>query len=539
MVNEGTETALTSVFREEWPRLIAAALRITGDLQAAEDAAQETLLAALDRWPLHGVPSRPGAWLMTACRNRARNVVRDDSRARQRIASLRPLLNGPPRLADQAPHGERPSIADDRLRLIAMCCHPLLSTDAQVALTLRMVAGLTTAEIARGFNLPAATVAQRIVRAKRALSQHRVAFASDDPDIRTRLASILDVIYLTFNEGYLPAQGESLTRGDLAFEAHRLASLLTGLVPAEPDPWALRSLLSFQLSRLSTRAAPDGAPLTLDSQDRSRWDRELVDDGVSSLHRARCGGRRGPLLLQAELAACHATAPSFAATDWALIVALYDELLAIQDTPVVALNRVVAVAMAAGPMAALPELDRLACDPVLADSHRVWAVRADVHRRAGHIAAAIADYDRALELVGNQAERRHLAQGRREAQEARCPPSAKSPPELVARFGELALLAGDADRKQMFGYPVCVLHGNMFMGLHEDSLILRLAGADRAEFLGRYDSGLFEPMPGRLMKEYVVVPPAVVYDDAVTEWVRKSLAFAAQLPAKKPKQKKG
>src|SRR5215469_10800450 len=158
-VGEQTETALTSVFREEWPRLIAAALRITGDLQAAEDAAQETLLAALDRWPLHGVPSRPGAWLMTACRNRARNVVRDDSRARQRIASLRPLLNGPPRLADRAPDDERPGIADDRLRLIAMCCHPLLSTDSQVALTLRMVAGLTTAEIARGFNLPAATVA--------------------------------------------------------------------------------------------------------------------------------------------------------------------------------------------------------------------------------------------------------------------------------------------------------------------------------------------------------------------------------------------
>jgi RNA polymerase sigma factor (sigma-70 family) len=212
-VSEATETALTAVFREEWPRLIAAALRITGDLQAAEDAAQETLATALDRWPLQGVPSRPGAWLMTACRNRARNMVRDDSRARQRIASLVPLLDGPAPRTGQAPDSEAPDITDDRLRLIGMCCHPLLSADAQVVLTLRMVTGLTTAEIARGFNVPAATIGQRIVRAKRTLSRHRVAFAADDPDPRIRLASILDVIYLIFNEGYLPAEGESLTRG--------------------------------------------------------------------------------------------------------------------------------------------------------------------------------------------------------------------------------------------------------------------------------------------------------------------------------------
>jgi RNA polymerase sigma factor (sigma-70 family) len=538
-VTEPTEIALTAVLREEWPRLISAALRITGDLQAAEDAAQETLVAALDRWPLHGVPSRPGAWLMTACRNRARNMVRDDSRARQRIASLGPLLNGPARSTGPAPDGETPNITDDRLRLIGMCCHPLLSADAQVALTLRMVTGLTTVEIARGFNVSAATIAQRIVRAKRTLSRHRVAFAADNPDIRTRLASILDVIYLIFNEGYLPAEGQSLTRGDLAFEAQRLASLLTVLLPAEPDAWALRSLLSFQLSRWSTRTAPDGALLTLDSQDRSRWDRDLVADGVSSLQRGRRDGRRSPLLLQAELAACHATAASFADTDWASIVALYDELLAIQDTPVVALNRAVAVAMAAGPNQALPELNRLARDPVLAGSHRVWAVRADVHRRAGHTAAAIADFDRALAMATNQAERRYLARARRETEEAAMPTFGKSPPDLVARFSELELLVGDADHKQMFGYPACVLRGNLFMSLHEDSLILRLADTDRAEFLSRYDSSLFEPMPGRPMKEYVVVPPALVYDDAVAEWVRKSRSFAEQLPAKKPKQKKG
>ena len=531
-MSEGAEETLATAFRDEWPRLIGAALRIVGDLQTAEDVVQETLLVALDRWPLLGVPQRPGAWLMTACRNRARNVVRDAGRGQQRIASLRPLLSGPP-----SPDAGAPEIADDRLRLIAMCCHPLLSTDGQVALTLRMVAGLTTEEIARGFHLPATAIAQRVVRAKRTLKQHRVAFAGDDPDARGRLTSILDVVYLVFNEGYLPTAGDTLTRGDLAFEARRLACLLTELIPGEPEPWALRALLSFQLSRWSTRAGPDGALRTLDAQDRSHWDRELIVDGARALDRARRGAR-GALLLQAELAARHATAPSFAATDWAAIVALYDELLAIQDTPVVALNRAVAVAMADGPAAGLPLLDQLIGDPALSTSHRVWAVRADLHQRVGDTAAALADYDRALELVSNQAERRYLADARRLAKEPAMPPFRKSPPELIARFEELAPLAGDADRRQMFGYPVCVLRGNMFMGLHEESLILRLAETDRAEFLDQYHSTLFEPMPGRPMKEYVVVPPALVYDDdAVGEWVRRSRAWAEQLPAKKPRKK--
>ncbi len=532
-MSEGTEAALTAAFRDEWPRLITAALRITRDLQTAEDVAQDALIAALDRWPVQGIPDRPGAWLMTVCRNRARNLVRDAGRAQQRLASLRPLLDEPPR-----PGGEAPPILDDRLRLIAMCCHPLLPVDAQVALTLRMVAGLTTQEIARGFNVPAALIAQRIVRAKRALREHRVTFTAGDADICGRLASILDVIYLVFNEGYLPAGGDTLTRGDLAFDARRLACLLTSLIPEEPDPWALRALLSFQLSRWATRTAPDGALLTLDAQDRSQWDRELITDGIRSLERAR-GGPRGPLVLQAELAACHASAPSFGATDWAAILALYDELLAIQNTPVVALNRAVALAMTAGPAAALPALDRLARNPALAGTHRVWAVRAEMNQRAGNAAAALADYDQALELVSNQAERRYLAHARQQTEEAAMPTFGKAPAELVARFDELTSLAGDADRKQMFGYPACVLHGNMFMALHQDSLILRLADADRAEFLSRYDSGLFEPMPGRPMQQYVVVPPTLVYDDAITEWIRRSRAFADQLPAKKPKRKKG
>jgi TfoX/Sxy family transcriptional regulator of competence genes len=387
------------------------------------------------------------------------------------------------------------------------------------------VAGLTTEEIA-----------QRIVRAKRILKEHRVVFSAGDPDVRDRLRSILDVIYLVFNEGYLPAAGQTVTRGDLASEARRLACLLTELLPGEPEPQALRALLSFQLSRWPTRAGPDGALLTLDAQDRTQWDRDLIADGARALELAR-QGERGPLLIQAELAGCHATAPTFAATDWDAILARYDELLAIQDTPVVALNRAVAVAMAAGPAAALPLLDRLAEDPALRGSHRVWAVRADVHRRAGQTRAALADYERALDLVTNEAERRYLRTARHLAKEDPMPAFRKSPPGLIARFDELAQLAGDADRKLMFGYPVCVLRGNMFMGLHEDSLILRLAEADRAEFLGRYDARLFEPMPGRPMKEYVAVPPALVDDDAIGEWVRRSRTCAEQLPAKKPKKK--
>jgi RNA polymerase sigma-70 factor, ECF subfamily len=405
-VSDGAEVALAATFREEWPRLVAAALRIAGDLQMAEDAAQDSFLAALDRWALAGVPERPGAWLMTVCRNRARNAVRDAGRADRKAQSLRPLLAGQP-----SGEGGLPGIADDRLRLIAMCCHPLLSTNAQVALTLRMVAGFTTEEIARGFHTPIPTVAQRIARAKRILAEHRVTFASDNPVLHGRLPAILDVVYLIFNEGYLAAAGGALTRGDLAFEGYRLCCLLTQLTPDEAAPWALRALVCFQLSRWNTRTGESGELLTLDAQDRDRWDRKLIADGADALTRARRGGR-GPLLLKAELAACHATAPSSEATDWAAIVALYDELLAIEDSPVVALNRAVAVAMASGPAAALLLLDDLSSDSALVRSHRIWAVRADLHRRLGHTVAALDDYQRALELVRNDVERRYLTDAR-------------------------------------------------------------------------------------------------------------------------------
>jgi RNA polymerase sigma-70 factor, ECF subfamily len=405
-VSQEPETALADVFREEWPLLIGAAMRIVGDLQTAEDVVQETVLAALDRWPLQGVPDRPGAWLMTACRNRARNVVRDSGRARRAIASI-PLSAVDPPAADADPAAGSGLIGDDRLRLIVLCCHPALTADAQVALTLRMVCGLTTEEIARGCHLPTTAVAQRIVRAKRMLREREAGFITDEPDVRARLPAILDVIYLVFNEGYLAAAGDTLTRGDLAFEAYRLACLVTELIASEPEPWALRALIAFQLSRWATRTSEEGAILTLDRQDRAKWNQELIADGVRALHRARAG-EAGPLLLQAELAACHSTAASFTATDWHEIVAIYDRLQHVQDTPVVAMNRAVAVAMRDGPGTALPLLDRLARDPALAGSHRVWAVRADLHRRLGDRAAAAADYERALKLVTNQAERRYI-----------------------------------------------------------------------------------------------------------------------------------
>jgi RNA polymerase sigma factor (sigma-70 family) len=400
------EAALTSVLGEEWPRLIGAALRIAGDLQSAEDVVQETLLTALDRWPLQGVPDNPGAWLMTACRNRARNLARDAGRERQRMASARNVTASLP-----APDDDRSSIADDRLRLITLCCHPDLPADGQVALTLRMVGGLTTDEIARGFHVPPATIAQRIVRAKRALKVRQGDFPGEDIDVLDRLPAVLDTIYLIFNEGYLAASGDTLTRGELAFEAYRLTCLLTEMTPSAPEAWALRALLSFQLSRWATRTDADGALQTLDVQDRGKWNGGLIADGVRALSRAR-GGERGPLLLQAELAACHATAADFESTDWASIVALYDELMRIQETPVVALNRAVAISMLDGPAAGISALEPLISDPALRDSHRIWAVRADLHRKLASHASALADYDKALRLCTNDAERSYLSAAR-------------------------------------------------------------------------------------------------------------------------------
>lgn len=406
------DSTLSGIVRREWPGLIAASMRILNDFQAAEDVVQETLLVALDRWPLSGLPDQPGAWLMTACRRRALNAARDRQREAVRIRSL----------ADQARHQhdprdwrEEPHLLDDRLRLMAMCCHPVLSFDAQVGLTLRMVAGLSTEQIAAAFHEPVTTTAQRLVRAKKTLRDHRVAFATDDIDMPARLPAVLDVVELVFNEGYLAHTGASLTRTDLATESYWLTTLLTAMAPAEPGPWALHALQAFHLSRAHTRTDDTGNLLTLDHQDRRRWDRALIDDGVASLRRARQLSRQPTrILLEAELAACHATAKTFEDTDWLAIIELYDQLMSVEPTPVVELNRAIAVAMRDGPAAALLVVDRLTQNPALAKSHRVWAVRADLHRRLNHSSDADEDYRRALELVGNDTERAYLMRARQQ-----------------------------------------------------------------------------------------------------------------------------
>jgi RNA polymerase sigma-70 factor, ECF subfamily len=407
------ETALSRMLREEWPRLVAAGMRILDDFQAAEDAAQETLLAALDHWPLSGVPDRPGGWLMTVCRRRALNALRDRQREADRMRSAAEAAAVDDTPAETPLDG--PAIIDDQLRLMAMCCHPVLPFDAQVALTLRMVAGLTTEEIAAAFHQPIATAAQRLVRAKRTLRSHRIGFADDEIDLPVRLPAVLDVLTLVFNEGYLTHAGSDLTRPDLAGESHRLTMLLTAIVPGEGGPWALRALQSFHLSRSCTRTDDNGNLLTLDEQDRRQWDHALIDDGRASLDRARqlCKPPTA-LLLQAELAACHATAPTFEDTDWRAIVERYDQLMALDATPVVELNRAIAIAMRDGPAAALPTLNRLVEHRDLARSHRVWAVRAELRSRLHDNVRADQDYQRALELVGNDIERAYLVRSRQQ-----------------------------------------------------------------------------------------------------------------------------
>jgi RNA polymerase sigma-70 factor, ECF subfamily len=417
-MGKDAETVLSGLMRGEWPRLVAASMRIVNDLQAAEDIVQDTLLSALDRWPLGGVPDQPGAWLMTACRRRALNALRDRQREANRIRALADHMR-----SQDKPNGAqsaRPVIIDDRLRLIAMCCHSVLPFDARVALTLRMVAGLSTEQIAAAFHEPPATTAQRLVRAKRTLRANEIAFATDEIDLPARLPAVLDVLTLVFNEGYVANTGHTLTRTDLAEESFRLTNLLTVVAAGEPEPWALHALQSFHLSRWDTRTDNDGNLLTLDKQDRDRWSAALINSGIESLRRARQLARQPcKLLIEAELAGCHARAPTFEDTDWQTIIELYDELMHLDPTPVAELNRAVAVAMRDGPAAALPALDRLTQDRALASSHRVWAVRADLHRRLNHTSRADDDYRRALQLVGNDSERAYLMQARQQLKETR------------------------------------------------------------------------------------------------------------------------
>jgi RNA polymerase sigma-70 factor (ECF subfamily) len=387
---------LDDVVRRDRGRLIAQLVRFLGSIDAAEEAFQEAVLSALATWPERGVPDSPGAWLMTA----AKNYARDAQRHRRVVDAKAPMLAESPMKNPETIE----SIADDQLRLIFTCCHPALPRESQVALTLKLIAGLSTEEIARAFLAPETTIAQRIVRAKRTIDDKQLPYeVPGRAELPARLASVLAVVYLVFNEGHTSRSG-ALMRLDLQREALRLAHLLCDLLPDEPEVFALFALVAFGCARAATRTDARGELVLLSDQDRSRWDRALIKDGLVALARARRLGPRGGYVLQAEIAACHTTAPAWAATDWGAIVALYDELHALDPSPVVALNRAIAVCMHEGAAAGLAALGEL--EEPLARYHHFYATRADFRRRLG--LDATADYERALELAENDEERRFL-----------------------------------------------------------------------------------------------------------------------------------
>jgi len=417
-----THAAIAAVWKREAGRIIAALARLlSGDVGSAEEIAQDALVTALERWPADGVPDNPGAWLMTAAKHRALDRLRREAlraRKHEQIGrELESLQAGvEPDFVDALDAARRDDVGDDLLRLIFTACHPALSAEARVALTLRVLGGLSTGEIARAFLVPEATVAQRIVRAKRTLGAARVAFEVPGPEARAeRLASVLEVIYLIFNEGYSAAAGRDWTRPALCGEALRLGRVLAGLAPDEGEAHGLVALMEIQASRLAARSDAQGRPVLLMDQDRRRWDRLQIRRGLAALRRAEAlGGARGPYALQAALAACHARARTPQETDWPRIVALYDELARVAPSPVVALNRAVAVGMAQGPAAGLELIDALAGDPALQRYHLLPGVRADLLARLGRRAEARAEFERAAELAGNEREKALLRERARQ-----------------------------------------------------------------------------------------------------------------------------
>lgn len=394
------------MYRIESARIIAGTARIVRDVGIAEEIAQDALVAALEQWPEDGVPDRPGAWLMATAKHRAIDLVRRRETYARKLAEAGRALEDvpPPEPAD--PDG----IDDDLLRLIFTSCHPVLSTEARVALTLRLLGGLGTDEIARAFLVRESAVAQRIVRAKRTLGRTGVPFeVPSGPERPARLGSVLDVIYLIFNEGYAATTGDDLLRPALCEDALRLARLLAGLMDREPEVHGLAALLELQASRTRARTGTDGTPLLLAEQNRARWDHLLIRRGFAALERAHAlGGAPGPYTLQAAIAACHARAARWSDTDWPVIAALYGRLVAVAPSPVVELNRAVAVSMAQGPEAGLALTDALLDDPALAGYHLLPSVRGDLLERLGRGEEARAAFVRASELTRNARERELL-----------------------------------------------------------------------------------------------------------------------------------
>jgi len=404
------QRTIEAVWRIESTKVTAAISRLVRDVGLAEELAQDAFVAALEQWPKTGIPDRPAAWLMRTARNKAvdrirRNVTYESKQAvLARDAELGAIDDPDWDAALDDPVG------DDILRLMFIACHPALSMEARVALTLRLLGGLTTAEIARAFLSSESTIAQRIVRAKRTLSRQEVRFEPPPPDeLAERLSSVLEVIYLIFNEGYAATSGDSWLRAELCLEALRLGRILAGIVPGESEAHGLLALMELQASRFRTRVDAAGNPVRLPHQDRRRSDRLHIQRGIAALDRARAlASQPGFYLLQAEIAACHARARTFEETDWRQIVRLYDQLALRFPSPVVDLNRAVAVGMADGPEAGLELVEALATEPLLSDSHLLAAVRGDLLERAGRLDEARAEFARAAQLTQNEAERQLL-----------------------------------------------------------------------------------------------------------------------------------
>jgi len=402
-----TRGAIEAVWRIESARLLGGLVRMVRDVGLAEDLAQEALVTALERWPETGIPDNPGAWLMATAKNRAVDQLRRKQmldRAHREIASD---VGARPAVRPDLEAAIDEDVGDDLLRLILVACHPVLSTDARAALTLRLLGGLTTEEIARAFLVPEPTIAQRIVRAKRTLAEAMVPFeVPRGEELSARLPSVLEVIYLVFNEGYSATRGDDLIRFELCDDALRLGRILVQLVPDEAEVQGLVALMEIQASRLRARVGPDGEAIRLLDQDRSRWDQLLVRRGLAALERAESLARPlGPYTIQAAIAACHARARGADETDWKQIVALYDALVEITRSPVVELNRAVAVSMAFGPDQALELVDALLTEPALSSYHLLPSVRGDLLERLGRRDEARAEFERAASMAQNSRER--------------------------------------------------------------------------------------------------------------------------------------